>query len=499
VEVGLAEYVEPGYLRFDPALIGGDLSPEEREAATSAWVEVMEGEVRFLYHHRKRDPALSHHLALLELPDFLVALEHLARGESSERVVHLATGLEGIISRLNRPRALARVVEIRTLVAGRIPEWSHARFEAERASIERLMDQGRAAEAVRAAQALHGKAEVAGEAAYEGAAYDGALAQFTLGRALRVSGDAGTALPHLEDARQLFERLEERRMAGVALTDKADCLRDLGRFEEAAGAYEQVIRIDEELQDPRSVAVCKNQLATVRLHQGHYSEALRLYAEVREVFERLNESAMIAVAWHQIGMVHEAAGEYEAAEQSYQKSLSIEVRAGNLGGQAPTFGQLGNLYSELGRPEDAVRLYRQAAEIFVAIGDLRSEGMARGSVAKELVKLRRFGEARLEIERAIECDKPFGHVAQPWRTFAILCDLERAVGNQPAALAARDQAIAAYLAYRSDGGAPEIDVAELAAIVKQDPAAARAALDDPNLPFRMAAEIMLALRNLPQA
>lgn len=150
----------------------------------------------------------------------------------------------------------------------------------------------------------------------------------------------------------------------------------------------------------------------------------------------------------------------------------------------------------MGRPEDAVRLYRQAVEIFVSNGDLRFEGVARSNIAVILLKLRRFDEARLEIERAIECDKPFGHVAQPWETFNILCDLERAVGNFSAALAARDQAIAAYLAYRAEGGAPEIDTSKLAARVTQDPAVARAALDDPNLPYREAAEIILALGNI---
>jgi tetratricopeptide (TPR) repeat protein len=494
--VGLAEYVKPGYLRFDPAMIGGDLAPQEREAATSAWAEAMEQEVQFLYKDRNQDPAFAHHLALLELPNFLAALERLATSQSPDRVVALATSLEGLIAGLNRPKVLARVVEIRTEVAQRLPEWSHARFEAEQASIERLVDQGRRAEAVRAAQALHGKAEAAGETAYKGAAYDGAMAQFTLGHALQRSGDANAALPHLKIARQRFERLNQPRMAGVALTETADCLRDLGRYEEAAGAYVDKIRTAEALQDPRSVAVNKGQLATVRFLQKNYSEALRLYAETREVFERLNEPAGVAGAWHQIGMVHVYAGNYEAAEQSYQKSLSIRVRIGDHGGQASMLNQLGNLYSRVGRLEDAVRLYRQAAEIYVGKGDLRYEGVTRSNIADELVKLHRLDDARLEIQRAIECDKPFGHVAQPWKTFAILCNLERAVGNQPAAGAARDQAIAAYLAYRSDGGAPEIDAAKLAATVKQDPAAARAAMNDPDLPYRVAAEILLALGNL---
>ena len=230
--------------------------------------------------------------------------------------------------------------------------------------------------------------------------------------------------------------------------------------------------------------------------QKNYSEALRLYAEVRDVFERFDEPAAVATVWHQVGIVHQNAGGFEAAEQAYQKSLSIKVQIGNRAGQASTLGQLGNLYSKIGRREDAVRLYRQAAEIHVASGDLRLEGGTRSNIADQLIKLGRYDEARREIERAIECKKPFGHVAQPWKTFSILSNLERAVGNQPAAGAARDQALAAYLSYRRDGGAPEIDTAQLVAMVKQDPAAARKTLEDHEIPFRHAAEITLALEGL---
>ena len=185
IGVGLAEYIEPQYLRFDPAMIGGDLAPEERETATAAWAGAMAAEVDFLYSQQVEDANLANNLALLDLPNLLPALEHLASGESPERLVNLATSLEGLIANLNRPRVLARVVQIRAAATQRLPDWSHSQYVAEDASIDRLIEQGRHTEAVRAAQALHSKSDAAGEAAYAGAAYDGAMARVTLGRALR--------------------------------------------------------------------------------------------------------------------------------------------------------------------------------------------------------------------------------------------------------------------------------------------------------------------------
>jgi tetratricopeptide (TPR) repeat protein len=136
----------------------------------------------------------------------------------------------------------------------------------------------------------------------------------------------------------------------------------------------------------------------------------------------------------------------------------MKVQRGDRAAEASTLNQLGNLYSQMRRAEDAVRFYRQAADIYAAreIVDLAKEGIVRSNVADELLKLGRPDEARREIRRAIECKKPFGHAAQQWKSFGILTNIERAAGNTPAAAQARGQAIAAYLAYRRDGGESQV-------------------------------------------
>jgi hypothetical protein len=132
--------------------------------------------------------------------------------------------------------------------------------------------------------------------------------------------------------------------------------------------------------------------------------------------------------------------------------LAIKVRLGNVAGQADTLNQLGNLYQYvLGRLEEAAAFYRQAADKYVQIGDTAGEGLVRHGLADTLGKLGRYGEARQEIRRAIDCAEPFGHAAEPWKTWSILANIELADG-QPAAAAARQKAIELFLAYRRDGG-----------------------------------------------
>lgn len=290
---------------------------------------------------------------------------------------------------------------------------------------------------------------------------------------LKTSGAVEDALAPLAEARQRFQALADaggtdvEGMASAAITEIADCLRELGRYDEAAANYEEGLKRFEKLDDRRWAAVVKVNLGTVRLYQKHYAEALDSYAEARKTFESLGEPGSIATAWHQIGMVHRRAGRFGESERAYRQSLAIQVQQKNLVGEASSLFELGNLYDQMGRLEEAVTFCRQAADIYAKLQDLRYEGVARSNLARTLIKLQRFEEARRELRRAIECNKPFGHVAEPWKTWAILHDLEQATGNPQAAVQARRQAIASYASYRRASGASQSKMAELYALVMQ--------------------------------
>jgi tetratricopeptide (TPR) repeat protein len=277
------------------------------------------------------------------------------------------------------------------------------------------------------------------------------MAHFQLGSVPKKSGAAEEALPLLTEAQQRFQLLADagntgaEYMASAAITEIADCLRNLGRYDEAAAAYEEGIKRCEKLDDRRGTAVDKGQLGTVRLLQKRYAEALEIFTEARKTFESLGEPGGVATFWHQIGVVYKQAGQFEQAEQAYRQALAIDVQQKNLASEASSLGELGLLYNEMGRLEEAANFYRQAADIHVKLQDLRYEGIDRSNLAITLIRLQRFEEARRELPRAIECSKPFGHVAKPWMTWAILHDLEQATGHLQAAAEARRQAIESYL------------------------------------------------------
>jgi len=487
VAVGLAQEQAYTYHRLDPALcpyLSLSLTTDEAALYRPRWRQAMSALVDFLYQQRSQDAKLAARLTQWELPNLLAFIQQLAEsvdavgaphgrdesclGDDRSRpleaptqpptdpaeLVAKAGRIEQLLENLHRPQALALVVGLRQQAARQLGAWSHVRFQHERLSIERLLQQNAVPQAFESAQALLRQCQQAGEQAYPDADYDLAMAINLLGQVLFAGGAAEPALTLFQQAQQRFESLGERgaRMTSVTLTQQGDCLRALGRLDAAAAVYEEDIWRAEKREDTRQVAVAKGQLAWVRLDQKRYADALEGYQDALALFSQLDEPGSVATIWHQIGMAHRQSGHYPPAEQAYRQSLSIEVQQGNRAGEAGSLNEFGNLYSDWQRPEQAVAFYRQAADVYAQLGDKRYEGVARGNLANVLIQLGHYELARPELRRALECKQPYGHAAEPWKTWNILHDLELASGNPEAAQAARQQALQAYLAYRRDGG-----------------------------------------------
>lgn len=464
IETGLATPNRYNHLTLNPALcpyLRGRLESTERTALTARWVEAMRQYAGFLYQQRSQNAEVAATLTVEELPNLFALLELVQLAGDAEATINLATSLHSLLKNVGKPRLLERVGQVRDAAAAALGDaWNHARFQAAWTRIEQHLGGGRVREAFKGAQQLLQRARAAGSQAYAGADYHLAGACWLLARVLKTAGGSEQALPLLDEARQRFEAVAKERpgqgaegMASACITEQGDCLRGLGRLDEAAEAYEEGIRLDEQRGASRDVAVGKGQLGTIRMQQRRYPEALTAHAEARERFKRMEEPGMVAVSWHQTGMVYQAAGQLEAAEDAYRKSLAIKVRLGNVAGQAGTLGQLGILYDlGFGQLEEAAKFFRQAADKYAELPDLFNEGRTRSNLAEALRKLLRLDEARQEVTVAIERLESLGHGGEPWLFLSVLAEIETDDGNPAAAAEAKRKAIVCYLAYRRDGG-----------------------------------------------
>ena len=463
-DTGLATANPYNHLSLNPALcpfLLASLSEEEREALSKRWQEEMATYLGFLVQQQSQNTELAAALTVLELPNLFVLLDHSQGAADPATTIDRATSLYSLLQVLGKPRLLERVAQVCDGAAAALSEgWSSARFQASRNRIEQQLAAGQLREALTGAEEFLQQAQAAGEKAYAGADYNLAMAFWLLGRVLRMTGGAQRALLLLEKAGRHFEAIANQRSnkgaeraASACLSEKAECLFLLGRYEEAAAATQRSIHLDEQLGGHRDVAVGKVKLGTIRIQQQRYIDALNAYKDARETFSRLNEPGTVATIWHRTGIMHEKAGQQEAAEEAYNQSLAITVKLGDQIGQAATLNQLGNLYQYiLQRPEHAVAFYCRIIDIYQAIGDTAKEGIVLTNLADALRKLQRFEEARTAITRAIQCKETFGHAATPWNAWNVLACIEIEAGNPQAVAEARLMARSAYHSYLRDGG-----------------------------------------------
>ncbi|MGE0823940.1 MAG: TIR domain-containing protein [Candidatus Binatia bacterium] len=476
IDVGLAEDLGRGHLRLDPALptyLASELSAEKLESLRSRWAEGMLALVNFLLKQQFTEAELVAQLTLLELPNLLALLSWLRTRLTAEHFVIVSSEIEGLIAMLGQLPVLTQVQSIREQVSGALEKWSWARFSAESARIDRLLEDSDLETANKVAHRMLQEAMKAGEGAYKNAAYAIAEAYRRLGEVQGRRGDCETALHLLDEAKKRFQSLAkagdidaERRVSSTLL-DIANCLLELGRLGEATSVYKDAIKRARKLGTKREIARGMAELAGVEVHHKRYAKALAGYAEAREIFTTLNEPRAVAICWHQIGVVHRQARQFDQAEQAYRQALSMHIQLKDATLEAGSLVELGSLYDDIGRLEQSEIFYRQAVKIYVKLQSPVWEGLTRDNLASTLIKLQRYDEARLELQQAIKSKHPFGHAAAVWKTWGILSDLERTAGKPEAAAAARQQAFDNYLAYRRAGGENRGESAEFFATVAQ--------------------------------
>lgn len=215
IEVGLAEEKEYSYLQLDPALpawLRLSQSAAQLEELTAKWTTAMTQLVGLLYQQRSQDAHLAAQLTLLELPNLMALLDQLEMQVTKDSAIAEAVGdtagrTEQLVAYLGRPQVLALAVKVREMANRQLPEWGHARFENERMTIERLLEQGALQEAFTRATTLLDKAKAVGPQGYWDADYDLATAHACLGRVLSDGGQAESALRWFKQAETLFDAL----------------------------------------------------------------------------------------------------------------------------------------------------------------------------------------------------------------------------------------------------------------------------------------------------
>ncbi|MEV0618700.1 CHAT domain-containing protein [Nonomuraea sp. NPDC050404] len=283
-------------------------------------------------------------------------------------------------------------------------------------------------------------------AAYEHAARGYELRDDRMIEHLRNLGAAATALGRAEEAAgQLARAVELARDAPTALPAQlvqslcllAAALTDLGRWSEAARAYEEGLALTEAPLWRALRAPLLSGRATLHLRLGELDEAATRYREAISINEELDRHDDLAASYADLGLVHELRGEPAEARPLVERALDLERAHGHGRGTVPALIALARL-----EPENAPAHLAEALTLARQIGFRAGEAIALSRLGALALTTAPHAHAHQQLTTAIDLLAELGHdpeLAEACHHRSIAAE---ELGDLPAALADAERACA---------------------------------------------------------
>ncbi|MFY9625948.1 MAG: CHAT domain-containing tetratricopeptide repeat protein [Rhodoplanes sp.] len=229
------------------------------------------------------------------------------------------------------------------------------------------------------------------QALYAGGKYQAALAEAQKNEAAAKRGGVNT-LPYV-----------------LALNDLGRANQALGRYNEAARAFKQVVdtlKKNVPPTDPKLIQSNAN-LAKVYLLLGRYDDAEKMFKEARDATARQSAPGRaLATLTMNMGDVYRFQARYDEAEEQYNKALEMaEQTAGpNSVEAADTLNNLTKIYEDQGRFAEAEAALRRARAINEKVRGPNHPDVAFNinNLAHLYERLGRYAEADRLYQQAIE-------------------------------------------------------------------------------------------------
>ena len=226
-------------------------------------------------------------------------------------------------------------------------------------------------------------------------ALDGARRLASAGRRAFARGDAPAATNLLGRAVSLLAEDEPSRLE--LLSDYAEALLQVGRFQEAEEALETAIALAEETGIARAKAHASLVRLLVRLRagdpEGWRDEAAVTIAEAMAVFEESGDHAGLAKGWRLLAWTHGTACNFGLAAEAQERALDEARLAGDVRQQsrAATAYAVAAVFGPTPVSEAIDRCEQMLEQVS---GDRHSEGILLGYLASLLAMQGSFDRAR---------------------------------------------------------------------------------------------------------
>jgi CHAT domain-containing protein len=266
--------------------------------------------------------------------------------------------------------------------------------------------------------------------------------------ALQSLGNIDEALPHFNDALQLFHTLDDKNGEAYTLGELGRTSFLMGDYEAALSYYDRTLairnsidnnkrnnqlkaavldligrvharmnqdglaesyfqnalRLARETEYHQFIAYTLNDLGALQLRQNQPELAEQSHLEAENELEQYEaeDSNGIAETRALLADAEMALGKQGLAQKNYHAALSLQQQSGDVIGQAQTLYSLGLIESSVSGPEDQLGLLENAVELFHQVHHREGESQARFQAAKLLLSREDYENAIKQAAQAIQ-------------------------------------------------------------------------------------------------
>jgi tetratricopeptide (TPR) repeat protein len=243
-----------------------------------------------------------------------------------------------------------------------------------------------------------------------------AMAEGMLGTALRGAGRSAEAVPHLQAAADMYERLENTGIDHIQI----ETLRNLAAAqgdaddETAAATYKRAIKKAEQMSADLQLAQSHRDLGLLYWRHGKKTQAIQEWTAALAIYDEKRHYAQIARLYSDIGNARKSLGQGLRAMKDYEQALMIlnSVDEHDLETRGLVLSNAANAYAEQGDVESADAFFNESLTIAEKMGDQIGEATRRGNYGWFLLTVGRPRRAIATLEHALRTSQTLGLTLQ---------------------------------------------------------------------------------------
>lgn len=184
------------------------------------------------------------------------------------------------------------------------------------------------------------------------------------------------AAGYYEETLRLVRQAGDRQDKGAVLNNLAAAYWELSRTDDAVGCFRQSLALARETGNRHGECVALDNLGEAYRRTGQAWQAITCHQQALDIAIQIADRQGKSQALHNLGEAYQMLHRPERAREYYLQAIHVHRQADDRHGEAETRRKLGDLLHDNGDTTQARELWRQALAIFQDLGDPQADELS---------------------------------------------------------------------------------------------------------------------------